>query len=324
MSGTVLVRFSSLGDIVLTGAVTAALAPVTYVTSQRYRQVAQCLPGVEEVIALGDGMSLRQLARRIPPADRMVDLHASPRSRLLRLLAGGNWSSLRRHDIRRRLRVAFKWEPAPAVVQRYADAAKVLPSKPPWLPVNGPRDALVLVPGASRSTKMWPARRFSEVANQLGWPVLILGGPAEEELCQQVARRLACSSRVICQAGFAEVLDVLGQGRLVLGGDTGLVHLCVAAGIPSVLIFGSTCSRDGFWPWALPRDELWLPGEPRCVAVELDLYCRPCSLHGAGVCPFGDVLCMDAVDVNSVLDAIYRVWTPRSTHPSAPGPADSG
>lgn len=288
----VVVRFSSLGDVVLAGSVTGALAPVTFVTLDRYAAVAERLPGVEQVLALAPGQSLSDLARKIPRGVPRVDLHGSLRSRALALAARGGWARLDGAPLRRRLRVAFKGEPPLSVEDRYAGAAGVpAPAPPPWIRVEGPGDALLLVPGAAHATKRWPAERFAQVGQGVPGPVLVLGGPDEVALCRQVARDIGTRAQVLAERGFERILPALGRGRHAVGGDTGLTHLCRAAGVPTVVIFGPTTSRDGFWRGGMSP-------------VEAELPCRPCSRFGSEVCPVGDHLCMDRVQVEQVLGAL--------------------
>ena len=65
---TLVIRFSSLGDIVLAGSVTGALAPVTFLTHSRYADLAAALPGVTQVIRWGEDAIEG-------PFSRIVDLH---------------------------------------------------------------------------------------------------------------------------------------------------------------------------------------------------------------------------------------------------------
>ena len=122
---TLVVRFSSLGDVILAGAVTGALAPVTFLTHPRYREIAAALPGVVQVLGYGADPLPRSAAR-------IVDLHASPRARQVCLQVRGPVQRVARYDLRRRLRVALKWgAPPPSVVARYAAAAGVAPAAHP-------------------------------------------------------------------------------------------------------------------------------------------------------------------------------------------------
>jgi len=269
------------------------LAPVTFVTLARFAPVAARLEGVFEVLSLAPGERLADLARRLPSGVPRVDLHASLRSRILWFLSGGSWRRVRRYDLRRRLRVALKVAPPPPVVDRYARAAGVEAASWPWIQICGPRDALLLVPGAAWATKRWPAERFAAVGRSWDGPVVVLGGPEEGRVCREVADGVGSRAEVVCENGFQRTFDALGRGQVVVGNDTGLTHLAAAAGLRAVVVFGGTSSRDGYWK-----------GDLR--AMEADLPCRPCARFGAAVCPIGDHLCMDRVHAADVIEALPR------------------
>lgn len=286
---TLVIRLSSLGDVVLAGAVTGGLAPVHFLTRARYAPVAARLPGVERVLSWEESPSLRGY-------DRVVDLHASPRSRLASLRALATTRRVDRHDLRRRLRVAFKaGDPPPRVIRRYADAAGVDLAPSPWidLPGAGQGEALALIPGAAHATKRWPMARWVALGHLWGGPTLVLGGPEERALVQTVSERVGTTARAVVERGFEATFEALSCSRAAVGGDTGLLHLAAACGVPTLGIYGPTTSADGFWCWDVDGE-----------VVELPLYCRPCSLHGGPACPIGDHLCMSGISAEAVFQAL--------------------
>ncbi|MFH1469145.1 MAG: glycosyltransferase family 9 protein [Pseudomonadota bacterium] len=276
---TLVVRFSSLGDVVLAGAVTGALAPVVFVTLRPYAAVAARLPGVVQVVAVEEGEGLGALARRLPAHGRRIDLHRSLRSQALALALGGTWDLVDAQRLRRHMRVAVKVAPARSLVQRYSEAAGVVAAAPPWIAAEGPRDALLVVPGARHASKRWPPERFAAALAPLEGPVMVLGGPGEERACTRIADALGPRAEVLCEAGFERTFAALGRGRACLADDTGLAHLCAAAGIPVVTVFGGTTAADGYW-------------DARCMPLEQPLWCRPCSRFGRDTCPIGDWACL--------------------------------
>lgn len=278
---TTVVRFSSFGDIVLCGAVTGGLAPVRFVTLPRYAELAALLPGVVEVV--------RWDVDPLPaPTDTVVDLHASPRSIAVAPTLGKSVRRVARQDLLRRMRVALKVQRAPIpVVERYARAAGVARAERPWMArPDGPRDALVLAPGAAHATKRWP--HFAALAAQSARPVVVLGGPGEEAL----AGRIAAAHRAgvsVAGAPLPRQIEVLGRARAAVTGDTGLGHLCAAAGVPTAVLFGPTVPSDGYF------------APPATVhPVERALACRPCSRYGGATCPIGDHACLRDLDVATV------------------------
>ncbi|MBM4392211.1 MAG: glycosyltransferase family 9 protein [Deltaproteobacteria bacterium] len=262
-----MIRFSSLGDIVLAGAVTGQLGEVSFRTLPRYADLARRLPGVARVLGPDDA----------PVGGRVIDLHNNLRSRQYR-------ADMRvaRQDWRRRARVWFKGPPADAVVTRYARAAGVVPGPPPWLPPVGRGARLVLAPGAAHATKRWPYWR--ELARLWDGPVTAIGGPGEEAIVAELGG--------VAEAGFERTLEAMQGGAVLVAGDTGLLHLGAAVGLPVVGIFGPTTSTDGFFHYTTGA-----------VAVELPLSCRPCSRFGGTSCPVGDHACLRGLSAERVLAA---------------------
>ena len=280
---TLVVRLSSLGDIVLAGSATAALGDVTFLTRPRWTPVAERLRGVRATVVPG---------APLPPVERIVDLQSSLSSWRARQGSTAPVRRVRRHDLRRRVRVWWKFgAPPPPVILRYAEAAGVVPAEPPWIDVDGPADALLLCVGAAWPTKRWPVARFVAVGRAWDGPVLVLGGPADAGLARAVAEGVGARASTVTETGFEQTFTALGRGARAVGGDTGLTHLCLAAGIPTVGVFGPTTSDDGFWHWDAP-------------AVERELPCRPCSRHGGLRCPIGDHACLQGLAAKPVLEAL--------------------
>ncbi len=279
---SLVIRLSSLGDVVLCGAVTGGLAPVSFLTRRAWAEVARALPGVEEVL-VWEELSADSLRR---PWKQVIDLHASPRSRRLCLGLGAPVRRVRRYDLRRRLRVWAKaGAPPPPVVQRYAEAAGVPVAPRPWIPAAGTGETLGLVPGAAHASKRWPLARYAELARRWSGPVVAFGGPEE------TAELSSLGVEVIAERGFQRTVEALARCRRVVGGDTGLVHLARAMGVPTLALLGPTTAADGFW-------------SDGAEVLELDLPCRPCSLHGGPSCPIGDHLCLRGIEVERVWQVI--------------------
>lgn len=261
----VILRHSSLGDVVLAAAFTRAMAPVCFVTRPRYHELVRRFPGVVEVRAPGEAL----------PPGPVYDLHnrlATRRHPATRRLARWDWT--------RRARVWFKTAPAPPVLQRYGEVLGIPPAPTPWLEPVRRGDTLLLVPGAAHATKRWSG--WEALARAWDGPVRALGGPGEEALVARIGG--------VAEAGFARTLQAMEGGAVLCAGDTGLLHLGAAVGLPVVGLFGPTTSADGFFSYG---------GH----AVELPLSCRPCSRFGGPVCPMGDHLCLRGISVERVLAA---------------------
>jgi heptosyltransferase-2 len=163
------------------------------------------------------------------------------------------------------------------------DAAALMPDPPPaWV---------LLVPGANRADKRWPADRFSAVANALhdryGWTAVIAGAPSERSLTAEVAS--GCSGPVLdlaAQEGTLGALKAMAAGaEVVISNDTGPRHIAIAMGTPVVSLFGPTDHR---WTLIESVKEQRLLAEPFLPeALMADRCADACSIARIAV---GDVL----------------------------------
>ena len=99
---------------------------------------------------------------------------------------------------------------------------------------------------------------------------------------------------MLSEKGFRRTVDIVGTARAVVAGDTGLMHMAGAFGVPLVGVFGPTTAQDGFWCYE---------GE----TVSVDLACSPCSRHGGPRCPQTHHACMEDLPVTQVWDSLCRV-----------------
>ncbi len=302
-SRLILIRFSSMGDVILACAAAAAAirsgryTAVALVTKSEYARMARMVTGLH-VIELAPAAGLVDLVRlagtvRAWRPSRLVDLHGSIRSRLMRVLMFWIPSVQydRQLDVRRRIIGGSSVDQMQHVVDRFCDAIGVPAINGAWLQVADPDKTRMvgLVPGAAWATKRWPVDRWRELAAQIrsrGYSVAWIGGAgeaadiqllAEPEDDQWVGRPLA---------GLARQMSLLNS---VVAGDTGLAHLAAGLGIPVHVIYGPTNERLGYVPW----------GEHTATSARLE--CQPCSPFGSDECPLGHHDCMKSVTVVQVL-----------------------
>lgn len=335
MKSVLLIRLSSLGDVVLTTPVAANLsragARVAVLTRRAFAPVFDGNPTVDELLIFEDrGLWgwLREIrARRF---DAVVDLHGTFRSRLWSAFSGAPRRVRydKRAAARRRLVWTKKTSPALAgnVVDRYLETLDRLgvPSgeRSPRLYVAreerpapeaesllGAGPLLVVAPGAQHATKRWPAERFAAaaerwIAQHPGTRVALLGAPSDAPAGAAV--RAVFPGAVVDLVGKTSLRDmirILHRAALVLSNDSGAMHVAAALGRPTVAVFGPTVRDFGFFPVGA-----------RAVAVEGGpLPCRPCALHGRSLCPEGHFRCMADVTVDRVLEAAAAVTDGMST-----------
>ncbi len=142
---------------------------------------------------------------------------------------------------------------------------------------------IVIAPGSAWETKRWPAEYYREVAEEFirrGYQIVALG--SKEELALTT---LALPDQGINLAGklsLSESLSVLKSASALICNDSMILHAASALKVPTVAIFCATSPKFGFGPW-----------ENNAVVVEKeDLSCKPCSRHGARICPIKTNACM--------------------------------
>jgi heptosyltransferase-1 len=115
-----------------------------------------------------------------------------------------------------------------------------LPARLPEFELQAP--VVLIHPGAGWGAKRWPVERFGVVAealNDLGATVLVNAGPGEEALAASVVRA-AHGRAAAVECSLEQLVALTRRVALVIGGDTGPVHLGCALGKPAVGIFGPT------------------------------------------------------------------------------------
>ena len=325
------VRFSSIGDILLTTPLLRAMrgaypdAHLAFLTKRQYAPLVADNPRLSEVIQLGPGQSLAQVAREIRSRrfSHILDLHGNLRTRMLRFLVPGRWSGYRNHRLAREVLIRFKRDIYPRripVPERYFDAAHafglVPDGAPPefhlssaaraeaddWLRaagLGGERALVTLAPGAAHATKRWPMERWRDLAGRLaqrGFDIGLVGGPEDRELADGITAGRPPIGNAAGRLSLQGTGALLARARALVSGDTGVMHMATGVGTPVVAIFGPTVRAFGFFPYAR-----------RAEVVQQTLECRPCTAWGTERCPLGHLRCLVDIQADDVDSALNRV-----------------
>ncbi len=321
-----LLRFSSLGDIILTMPVAQAVrrafpgASVDLGTKLEYRGLLTPPDPFDSVLYL-DNTGLAPFIRRVNQEgyDIIADLHASLRTTVMMpLLKARTRKRYRKGAFSRRLFVStgIRISSFPSVLRRYLDTfdLSAIPEAP-WFTLGSAEKqqgaALLhavgayrgktvgIAPGARWSTKKWNIGRYVELAHRIeaGRPdVVFVFGKGDER--DRAALLRSGEFKVLDTADYTlrETAYALASMDVFVSGDTGLMHLAEAGGTPLVALFGPTTREFGFFPSC-----------SRCVVIEKALACRPCSLHGTERCSEGHFGCMEDITVDEVESAVNRI-----------------
>lgn len=321
------VRFSSIGDVLLTTPLVRALhrrhpeAELYFVTKQAMAPLVIENPHVTQVIALDPNERITEFARRLRALGPThgLDLHGSLRSAALRLLVPCSWSGYSKRKLARTALISTKislYGKHVPVPERYFEAGRGLDVEPDggppefflapaarervaaWLAACGldKQPLAALAPGAAHATKRWPIQHWQDLTErlrQLGYGLVALGGSADREPAS------ALGPNVVNAAGeftLQETGACLARAAVLVSGDTGVMHMATGVGTRVVALFGPTVELFGFFPYA-----------KRAIVLERDLSCRPCSAMGTERCPLGHHRCLEEVLPDQVAAAVQRL-----------------
>ena len=313
-------RFSSIGDIVLTTPVVRQLktqlpgAQVHFATKPAFAQLFEASPYVDRLHLLGG--SLGELVRelRAERFDFIVDLHNNLRSRLIRLqLPGVPGRAFDKLNWQKYLLVRFKIDRLPPlhIVDRYRAAAAPLGIRddgagldyfiPPAQEVDvaaalppgfRPGRYVAVAIGAQHATKRLPPEKLIELVQRLApRPVVLLGGPEDESTGHVIELAFQASPTPLFNGcgkfSLHQSASLLRQAQFVVSHDTGLMHIASAFKKQIFSVWGNTVPQFGMYPYRTPFEVLEVPG----------LACRPCSKIGFAQCPQGHFKCMREQDL---------------------------
>ncbi len=168
-----------------------------------------------------------------------------------------------------------------------------------------PTEPLVAIhPGAGGAAKLWPQQRWIEIVaalRQRGLQVVLTGGVGERELVDAIAGQLSpVPLTLVGDASISQLTALYARCILVLGVDSGPLHLAVAAGVPTIALFGPG-DHQRFGPWG---------HQDRNIVLRSGLWCSPCGV--LDVCPRGTAPseCMTLIPAASVLTAVDLLLQP--------------
>jgi ADP-heptose:LPS heptosyltransferase len=315
-------RFSSIGDIVLTTPVVRELATqvpgaeVHFATKPAFAQLFTANPYVRKTHILSGSLGELITELKAEKFDRIIDLHNNLRTRILTARLGVPTHRFDKLNIEKWLLVNWKINRLPAVhiVDRYQAAAQHLGVKDDGqgldyfipasqeidlqsLPVTHRAGYVAVAIGAQHATKRLPLDKLLEACERLAAPLVLLGGKEDaavgEEIAAHFGRQPAGETVVFNACGKYSLhgsASLVRQARLVVSHDTGLMHIAAAFRKPIVSIWGNTVPEFGMTPYRTEFKVLEVTG----------LSCRPCSKIGYAQCPKGHFKCMREQDLSAL------------------------
>ncbi len=319
-----LIRLSSIGDIVLTSPIIRALsnqlnAELHFITKKAFNTVLAYHPKIKSLINYEDLTKEKISELSSEKFDLIIDLHNNLRSKNLIRQIGAKSITFDKINIRKWMFVQFKYPPLPEVhiVDRYFDAVKSLGIENdgkgldfyidpavtnPILKENSPRIYIVIALGAAHKTKQIPEEKLCEIIEKTkdDLSIILIGGPAEAELGNRVAAKYVNVKNTAGKVSIHESAAIIRDAKLVLTPDTGMMHIAAALKKDIIVLWGNTVPEFGMYPYFGKE-------KSNFVNIEVsDLSCRPCSKIGHKACPKGHFKCMLAQDSSMIVEKIEQ------------------
>ena len=324
-----ILRFSSIGDIVLTTPVIRAVhqqagAEVHFLTKRSFAGVLKHNPYLTKVWTIDKEINEISGDLKAESFDAIIDLHNNLRTRRLGLhLRKSKLYRFNKLNGKKWLLTNLKINRLPKVhiVDRYLAAAAALGVKndgqgldyflgPEDIVVPEqfglPREYLAFVIGAAHATKRLPEDQILAICQACPYPIILLGGPGEKEIGERLTAAAGAGVYNACGSfKLGQSASLVQQAKVVLTHDTGLMHIAAAFHKPILSVWGNTVPAFGMYPYLPGQEEM---ESARRLEIE-GLSCRPCSKIGHANCPKGHFRCMRDLNHVIVVAEIQTVWS---------------
>ena len=318
------IRFSSIGDIVLTTPVVRCLkqqvegAEVHFVTKKKHASIVYSNPFIDKVHVLRGNLSelLKELEEE--QFDYIIDLHQNIRSNRIKSRLKIPAFSFQKLNFQKYLLVQLKINKLPDkhIVDRYMETLTVfdvendgkgldffIPENEKFdfatLPEKFQKGYIAFVIAGTYSTKRLPPEKIIEVCNGIDFPFVLLGGKNELEEAQKVIDETG--ENVINLTGqitLNQSSSIVKDAKLVLTNDTGLMHIAAAFKKKILSFWGNTIPEFGMVPYQ--------PDPVSEIMEVADLKCRPCSKLGYKKCPKKHFKCMKNLESSKAVEWINK------------------
>lgn len=329
------IRFSSIGDIVLTTPVLRCLraqkpdAEIHYLTKAEFEPILSANPNIDKLHLLREGIPGMMAVLKEERFDFIVDLHHNLRTaRVKNALEGVKSASFPKKNIEKWIAVNLRWNVMPdqSIVERYFEAVKpigihndgqgleyYIPEqaqiKNDDIPTSHWTGYVACVIGGSYNTKKLPVEQWKAFCQAVPYPVMLLGGPDDREEGSQIAEQDPIKIYNSCgKFNINESAALIERARVVVSNDTGLMHIATAFRKPVISLWGNTAPELGMFPY-YGGNNLKSRIAPQSVIMEnKKLSCHPCSKLGYDRCPRGHFKCMRRLDMAVAVESVRKFW----------------
>jgi len=303
-----ILRFSSIGDIVLTTPVTRCIkkqypnAEVHFATKESFKVLVENNPYIDQYHLIGKSLNKFIQSLQTENFDFIIDLHNNLRTSIIKMsLFSAKSFSFDKLNLRKWLLVVLKINQMPNVhiVERYLDTVKSLGIKndlngldffiPEKDKVQINESYVAYAIGGQHYTKKLPISRIIEVCQKINGKIMILGGKEDRPAAEEIEKALG--DKIINACGkynLNQSASLVQQAEYIITHDTGLMHIASALKKKVISIWGNTVPEFGMYPYLTAFS----------IIENKEISCRPCSKIGYDKCPKGHFKCMNELNLD--------------------------
>ncbi len=327
-----ILRFSSIGDLVLTTPIVRCLkqqipkCELHFLTKESNAELVQYNPHIDKVILFKNNLLETVDLLKKEKYDLIIDLHKNLRTALIKILVGVKSKSFQKLNIEKWMFVNFKTNRLPSlhIVDRYFEAVSDLKIKNDGMGLDFfiPKESSVnleelgfekekfiaFVIGGKFATKRLPLEKIISICSKIENPMMLLGGSEDMELGKQVVEALKSihsNKKITSLCGKFNILQsafLVSQAEKVISHDTGLMHVAAAFNKPICSVWGNTIPEFGMSPYYGNARV-----QPDHFSSEVKgLSCRPCSKIGFDKCPKVHFKCMNDQVESEIVSFVHK------------------
>lgn len=329
------IRFSSIGDIVLASPVLRCLkkqvltAEVHFLTKSSFKAVTISNPFVDKFFYYDNNINDVIDLLKNEDYDYVIDLHNNFRSNKVKRSLGVKSYTIDKLNFEKFLltRLNINIMPKRHITKRSLDTIAgfgviddeagldyFIPEedlvKESDIPASHHAGYIAIVVGASYHTKKLPVHKLIALCESIDHPIILIGGREDARVGEEVASSENGKVYNACgKFNLNESADLVRRSKLVISHDTGLQYIASAFNKKVLAIWGSTSPRLDVEPYYSKTFLSTQKEKPYENIIRLpELWCQPCSKYGKKKCPLGHFKCMEQMDINYIAERVkYRL-----------------
>jgi ADP-heptose:LPS heptosyltransferase len=307
-----ILRFSSIGDIVLTTPVVRCLklqypnSEVHFATKTKFKVLVENNPFIDKYYLLEESLNSFIKTLQSEKYDYIIDLHNNLRTTIIKIgLYEAKTFSFDKLNFQKWLLVNLKVNKMPKIhiVDRYLKTVKTFGIKNDnqgldyFIPEKDivnlelKENFVAYAIGGQHFTKKLPISKIIEICQKTNSKIILLGGKEDAEIGEKV--KLTLGDKIINTCGkynLNQSASIINQAEYVISHDTGLMHIAAALKKRVISIWGNTVPEFGMYPYITEYK----------IIENKNISCRPCSKIGYDKCPKSHFKCMNELDFSNI------------------------